>query len=111
MNVSSRFSEGGSRRQPRPESVFLQSSNPQLARVQDEIVVPAKQQRAAFPVEILHTHGEPEQVEITARLGNDARTVSLFVRPAKHEPPGPFVLPEEGYMMMTSEEHAKGDQQ
>jgi len=90
-------------------TVFLQSSNPQLARVQEQIVIPASQQSATFPVEILHSHGEPEQVEITARLGNDARTVSLFVRPAEPEPAGPFVLPEDGYMMMTPADHSQGE--
>lgn len=73
--------------------------------------MPAGQRSVTFPVEILHTQGEPGQVEVTARLGHQARTVSLFVRPDEHEAAGPFVLPDDGYMMMTPADHSSGDQQ
>lgn len=80
-------------------TVFLESSNPRLARVPETVLVRPGAATAGFPVEILHAHHGPEQVEITARLGDRAATGSIFVQPVEKENVEPFRLPEGGMMM------------
>ncbi len=87
--------------------VFLESSNPRVAQVPDSVTVPAGERSAGFEVTVLHAHQGPEQVEISAHLGTRVATRPVFVRPIDKKAVGPFVLPDDAYILMSHEAHSE----
>lgn len=84
-------------------TVFLDSSKPQVIRAPATVVVPPGARSATFTLEVLHTHHGPEQVDITARLGDSSASGSLFVRPIDKGEVEPFRMKEDHMPMMSKE--------